>query len=119
MGRLAQAWGVMKKPASFACSTLLALTLAVPAVQQLGGSMASAASNYKIKGEVQVQSGGYRHVVIIKNKTRDWLSCEVWTDVDPQPPHSARVGPRSKLEVVIRTRAEQDEFIPFGYCRNN
>lgn len=109
----------MKKRAVFVSATLLALALAAPVVQPLTGATASAASNYKIKGEVQVQSGGYRHVAIIKNKTRDWLSCEVWSDVDPQPPHSARVGPRSKLEVVIRTRAEQDEFVPFGYCRNN
>jgi hypothetical protein len=43
----------------------------------------------------------------------------VWTDIDPQPPKSVRVGPRGKQEVVIRTRAEQDEFIPFGFCRNN
>jgi len=109
----------MKKFAFFPCATLLAFVLAVPAVQPFTGATASAKSNYKIKGEVQIQSGGYRHVVIIKNKTRDWLSCEVWTDVDPQPPQSARVGPRNKREVVIRTRAEQDEFIPFGYCRNN
>jgi len=109
----------MKKPVLFVCTTLLALTLAVPAAQQLTEATASAMSNYKIKGEVQVQTGGYRHVVIIKNKTRDWLSCEVWTDIDPQPPQSARVGPRNKREVIIRTQAEQDEFIPFGYCRNN
>lgn len=77
-----------------------------------------AGSNYKIKGEVEAQSGGYRHVVIVKNKTRDWLSCEVWTDVDVQH-KSLRVGPRNKQSVVMRTRAEQDEFIPYGYCRNN
>jgi hypothetical protein len=63
--------------------------------------------------------GGYQHIVIVKNKTRDWLNCQVWTDIDPQPPKSVRVGPRGKQEVVIRTRAEQDEFIPFGFCRNN
>jgi hypothetical protein len=79
---------------------------------------AAAGSNYKIKGEVEAQSGGYRHVVIVKNKTRDWLSCEVWTDVDPQH-KSLRVGPRNKQSVVMRTRAERDEFIPYGYCRNN
>ena len=65
------------------------------------------------------KAGAYRHVVIIKNKTRDWLSCEVRTDIDPQPPQSARVGPRNTREVVIRTLAEDDEFIPYGYCRNN
>jgi hypothetical protein len=43
----------------------------------------------------------------------------VWTDVDPQPPQSTRVGPRNTREVVIRTRAEEDEFTPFGFCRNN
>jgi len=109
----------MTKIISLVSAALLAFVLANPLVQHLGNSSADAGSNYKIKGEVQTQSGGYRHVVIIKNKTRDWLNCEVWTDVDPQPPHSARVGPRSKREVVIRTRAEQDEFIPYGYCRNN
>lgn len=109
----------MKNIISLVSATLLALALAVPVIQHLGSSAADAGSNYKIKGEVQAQSGGYRHVVIIKNKTRDWLNCEVWTDIDPQPPQSARVGPRNKREVVIRTRAEQDEFFPYGYCRNN
>lgn len=109
----------MKKITRFVFATVLAFTFAVPAVQCLDGSTASARSNYKIKGEVRPQSGGYRHVVIIKNKTRDWLNCEVWTDVDPQPPQQTRVGPRNKREVVIRTRAEQDEFIPYGFCRIN
>ena len=108
----------MKKITGFVFVVLLALTLGVP-LPDFGGSTASARSNYKIKGEVRAQSGGYRHVVIIKNKTRDWLNCEVWTDVDPQPPHSTRVGPRNTREVVIRTRAEEDEFIPYGFCRNN
>ena len=109
----------MKKSIAFALATLLAFVLALPAARYFGDDTAEARSNYKIKGEVQAQSGGYRHVVIIKNKSRDWLNCEVWTDVDPQPPHSARVGPRNKREVVIRTRAEEDEFIPYGYGRNN
>ena len=100
----------MAKIVALTIAPLLALTLA---------STSSAGSNYKIKGEVRAQSGGYRHIVIVKNKTRDWLNCQVWTDIDPQPPKSVKVGPRGKQEVVIRTRAEQDEFIPFGYCRNN
>ena len=79
----------------------------------------SGARSYKIKGEVRDQTGGYRHVVIIKNKSRDWLSCEVWTDVDPLPHHSARLGPKTSREVIIRTRAVEDEFIPYGFCRNN
>ena len=77
------------------------------------------ARSYKIKGEVRPQAGGYRHVVIIKNKSRDWLSCEVWTDLDPTPHHSARLGPRTNREVIIRTMATEDEFTPFGFCRNN
>jgi len=100
-------------------ATLAALIIGMAGVQHLDSSTASAKSDYKIKGEVQVQSGGYRHVVIIKNKSRDWLNCQVWTDVDPQPPHQSRVGPRNKREVVIRTRAEEDTFIPYGFCRNN
>ena len=98
----------MKTLAAFAFA-LFALTLTTTA----------SAGSYKIKGEVRAQSGGYRHVVIIKNKSRDWLSCEVWTDVDPVPHHSARLGPRTSREVIIRTRAVEDEFIPYGFCRNN
>ena len=109
----------MKKIIGFALVTSMALMLGIPVAQHFDGSTASARSNYKIKGEVQVQTGGYRHVVIIKNKSRDWLNCEVWTDVDPQPPQGTRVGPRKTREVVIRTRAEEDEFIPYGFCRNN
>lgn len=76
------------------------------------------ARSYKIKGEVRPQSGGYRHIVIIKNKSRDWLSCEVWTDLDSTH-HSARLGPKTDREVIIRTMATEDEFTPFGFCRNN
>ena len=94
------------------------MVVSLALAQHLDGSTATARSNYKIRGEVRAQTGGYRHVVIVKNKTRDWLSCEVWTDVDPQP-QGVRVGPRNKQEVVTRTRAEQDEFTPYGYCRNN
>ena len=93
----------------FACTLMLGLALTSPA----------SARTYKIKGEVRPQSGGYRHVVIIKNKSRDWLSCEVWTDVDPTPHQSARLGPKTSREVIIRTMTQEDEFTPFGFCRNN
>lgn len=105
----------MKKLTAFA---LLALALLFSVAPQYG-TRAEARSNYKIKGEVRPQSGGYRHIVIVKNKSREWLNCEVWTDLDPQPPQQTRVGPRNTREVVIRTRAEEDEFTPYGFCRFN
>ena len=83
------------------------------------GPHVAEARSYKIKGEVRPQSGGYRHIVIIKNKSRDWLSCEVWTDLDPTPHRSARLGPKTDREVIIRTMATEDAFTPFGFCRNN
>ena len=95
-------------------SLFLAALLVAVALPSVAG-----ARSYKIKGEVRPQSGGYRHVVIIKNKSRDWLSCEVWTDLDPMPHHSARLGPKTNREVIIRTMATEDEFTPFGFCRNN
>jgi hypothetical protein len=99
----------MKKLLALAC--LVACTFALTPNAE--------ARTYKIKGEVREQAGGYRHVVIIKNKSRDWLSCEVWTDFDPQPHHSARLGPKTSREVVIRTMTEVDTFIPYGFCRTN
>ena len=99
----------MKKLLALAC--LATCTLAVAPTAE--------ARTYKIKGEVREQAGGYRHVVIIKNKSRDWLSCEVWTDLDPQPHHSSRLGPKTNREVIIRTMAEEDTFIPYGFCRTN
>ena len=95
------------------------LALACLAFAFVGISSPAHAGGYKIKGEVRAQSGGYRHVVIIKNKSRDWLTCEVWTDLDPVPHHSARLGPKTSREVIIRTMAVEDEFIPYGFCRNN
>ena len=83
------------------------------------GANTASAGTYKIKGEVRPQAGGYRHVVIIKNKSRDWLTCEVWTDVDVMPHQSARLGPKTSREVIIRTKAVEDTFIPYGFCRNN
>lgn len=100
----------MKKLLGLACVAFLAFCLYTPSAE---------ARTYKIKGEVQVQTGGYRHVVIIKNKSRDWLTCEVWTDVDPTPHQSARLGPKTSREVIIRTKAVEDTFIPYGFCRNN
>lgn len=97
----------------------LIVFLAAAFVLSLSSSIVEARRNYKITGEVRPQTGGYRHVVIVKNKTRNWLSCDVWTDVDPTPYKSLRVGPRNTHEVVIRTRAEEDTFIPYGYCRFN
>ncbi len=91
--------------------------LAAAFVLLVSSSAVEAGSNYKIKGQVRPQSGGFRHVIIVKNKSRNWLNCEVWTDVDPLPVKYARVGPRNTYEVVIRTRAEEDEFTPFGFCR--
>ena len=99
----------MKKLFVFASALCVLLALGSPAL----------AGSYKIKGEVRPQSGGFRHVVIVKNKSRDWLTCEVWTDLDPVPHHSARLGPKTSREVVIRTMAAEDEFIPYGFCRNN
>ena len=107
----------MTKIVKIASAASLALVLAIPAMHSR--VLRAPGATTKSKAKFRCRRGGYRHVVIIKNKTRDWLNCEVWTDVDPQPPHSTRVGPRNTREVVIRTRAEEDEFIPYGYCRNN
>ena len=78
---------------------------------------AAAGSNYKIKGEVEAQSGGYRHVVIVKNKTRDWLSCEVWTDVDPEPKQPVTVGPKGTAETIVRAVSPARSFKAYGECK--
>ncbi len=97
----------MKKLLALAC--LAACTFAVAPTAE--------ARTYKIKGEVREQAGGYRHVVIIKNKSRDWLSCEVWTDVDPSPKVPVSVGPKGTGEVIVRATSPARSFKAFGECK--
>jgi hypothetical protein len=109
----------MKKIAVALSIAVLTLLTSVPVVQRIDGASAEAGGRYKITGEVRREAAGYRHVVIVKNKSRDWLQCNVWTDVDPQPPVTDTVAPKKTREITTRTRAETDTFIPFGFCQIN
>jgi hypothetical protein len=60
---------------------------------------------------------GYYHVVSLKNGCSRPVSCEVWTDVDPQPHHTLRVAPGETAEVVVRRGSPARDFKADKKCK--
>jgi hypothetical protein len=96
---------------------MLVLVASLPMVHPVGTAAANPAGRYVIDGTARQEESGYRHVIVVKNKSRDSMQCHVWTDVDPQPPITESVGPKSTLEIAIRANAENAAFSAFGFCQ--
>lgn len=60
---------------------------------------------------------GYYHVVSLKNGCSRPVTCEVWTDVDPQPHHTLRAKPGETAEVVVRRGSPAREFKADKSCK--
>ena len=60
---------------------------------------------------------GYDHVVSLKNGCSRPVTCEVWTDVDPQPHHTLSAQPGETREVVVRRGSPAREFKPEKKCK--
>lgn len=105
-----------------ALRTVLALT----ALAQLGaapdspremGNTAVSAQHCTSITPTAVYSGlGYNHVVKVENRCEKTVTCEVWTDVDPQPKHSLSVAAGAVGSVITRTGSPAQSFRADGAC---
>jgi hypothetical protein len=60
---------------------------------------------------------GYSHVVSLKNGCSRTVTCEVWTDVDPQPRYTLSAQPGETVEVVTRRGSPAREFKVDKSCK--
>jgi hypothetical protein len=68
-----------------------------------------------IRSEARYRALGYDHVAILHSACPSAVSCEVWTDVDPQR-HSTRLRPGEVQEIVTRIGSPASSFEAYGQC---
>jgi hypothetical protein len=95
------------------------LPLAAPSAHAQSGDTPPAAANdcATARPEARYIGYGYYHVVILKNGCSKPVTCEVWTDVDPQPRQTVTVKPGETAEVVTRRGSPAREFKPEKACK--
>lgn len=71
---------------------------------------------YAVYGEARYGAFAYKHIVIVANRCDVSLSCEVWTDVDPEPRQKLSVGPKGTGETITRNNSPARSFKAFGEC---
>jgi hypothetical protein len=59
----------------------------------------------------------YTHVVELKNNCSRPVTCEVWTDVDPQPRHTLTAKPGETASVATRRGSPAREFKADKSCK--
>jgi len=95
-----------------------AFGLALPEPTSSADDDADAVKNcYDVRGEARYAALGYNHVVIVTNRCKVALDCEVWTDVDPTPRIPLTVGPESSGEKTCRINSPARGFKAFGECK--
>ena len=72
---------------------------------------------YAVYGEARYGAFAYKHIVVVANRCDTSLSCEVWTDVDPEPRQKLNVGPKGTGEVITRNNSPARSFKAFGECQ--
>ena len=97
-------------------TALLVLATAPPALGDEGGQD-DVKNCYGVHGEARYGALAYKHVVIVTNRCKVALQCEVWTDVDPSPRHSLSVPPKGTGEVIVRATSPARSFKAFGECK--
>lgn len=106
----------MKAIARSVFAALFVLAMTGPALGQ-GKDGDDIKNCYSVRGEARYGAIAYKHVVIVTNRCKVTLQCEVWTDVDPSPKHSLTVGPNSSGEVIVRNNSPARSFKAFGQCK--
>ena len=66
--------------------------------------------------ESNIPANGYIHVVNIRNSCRDYIYCEVGTNLDPDAFVPARIRPNTEGAVRIRTNAKKTVSRAAGFC---
>jgi hypothetical protein len=60
---------------------------------------------------------GYNHVASAENQCSRAVECELWTDVDPEPPHVVQLAPQASADTVFRIGSPAYEFVTSCRCR--
>ena len=101
----------------------LRLALGLSALSQLGAApvelrdTAVSAEHCTSITPTSVYSGlGYNHVVKVVNSCEKTVTCEVWTDVDPDPKHTLSVAAGAEGSVVTRRGSPAQSFRAAGKC---
>jgi hypothetical protein len=63
------------------------------------------------------QGMGYTHMVELKNNCAKPVTCEVWTNVDPQPRYTLQVKPGESASVATRKGSPAREFKAQKSCK--
>lgn len=105
----------MKAIARSVFTALFVFAMTVPALGQ-GEDGDDIKSCYAVRGEARYGAFAYKHVVIVTNRCKATLQCEVWTDVDPSPKHSLTVEPNGSGEVIVRNNSPARSFKAFAEC---
>jgi len=86
-----------------------ASTAAADSPQQVGDCA-------KVTASARLQAYGYAHVVTLNNTCQRAVSCEVWTDVDPQPHLTVQAKPGQSAEVITRNGSPSREVRADKLC---
>lgn len=67
-------------------------------------------------GSVRPEAYGYTHVVSLRNGCARPVTCELWSDVDPEPRVRVEVLPGQTAEIVTRRGSPAREVRGFRKC---
>ena len=117
----------LSRPASVLLlgGSLVALPALVPgglvpgsgAVSSAGADDIDAPACVAVHGEARYRAYGYDHVVVVRNDCAEPVSCEITTDVDPQPVHAVTVAPESAVDVLTRRGSPAQDFVAQAICK--
>lgn len=94
---------------------LACLCLGQNALAESGGSPGPACAT--VTAGVRLQAYGYAHVLTLLNQCKRAVSCEVWTDVDPNPHLQLRANAGQSAEIVSRYGSPAREFRAGHQCQ--
>lgn len=69
-----------------------------------------------VRGIVRQEAFGYTHVVTLHNGCDKTVSCQLWSDVDPEPRVSVTLSPGEMTEVITRRGSPAREVTGFRKC---
>jgi hypothetical protein len=71
----------------------------------------------KVTAHARPEAYGYTHVVELRNDCARPVTCEVWTDVDPEPKSTLTAMPGETDSVVTRRGSPASEVNAQSRCR--
>ena len=105
---------------SLSVLTLLLLASGARAADKPPKAPASAAVSAdtctEVRGSTRAEAYGYTHVVSLRNRCERAVSCELWSDVDPQPRVRVDVKGGATVEVITRRGSPARELVGHKKC---